>query len=134
MYRCCLVPSTFFSPSWQALWMARNSSERKSSTVRSMARSTRSGMLVGPGFWKNRRPRGLVFTGETLVHGRKPRVILRTGGKSMQIVPLGPGFFAEIRGLGMAEVATSDAAYAAVRAAFEAQSVLLFRDQPITDD
>ena len=35
---------------------------RKSMTGRSIARSTRSGMLVGPGLLKNWRPRGLVFT------------------------------------------------------------------------
>ena len=52
----------------------------------------------------------------------------------MEVLPLGPGFAAEIRGTGMAEVAASDAAYAAVRAAFEEHSVLVFRRQPITDE
>src|SRR5471030_1060541 len=42
--------------------MATNSSDMKSMTDRSMARRTRSGMLVGPGLLKNWRPRGLVFT------------------------------------------------------------------------
>ncbi|HEX2830131.1 MAG TPA: TauD/TfdA family dioxygenase [Burkholderiales bacterium] len=46
----------------------------------------------------------------------------------------GPGFFAEVRGVGLADVARSDEAYRAVRAAFEEHSVLLFRDQTITDD
>ena len=51
----------------------------------------------------------------------------------MEIKLIGPGFAAEVRGAGLAEVAESDAAYAAVRAAFESHSVLLFRDQPVTD-
>ncbi len=37
----------------------------------------------------------------------------------MEVIRLGPGFAAEIRGAGMAEVAADDATYAAVRAAFE---------------
>jgi alpha-ketoglutarate-dependent 2,4-dichlorophenoxyacetate dioxygenase len=52
----------------------------------------------------------------------------------MDIVPLGPGFAAEVRGVTLAEIAADDAVYAAVRAAFEEQSVLLFRDQEVTDD
>jgi alpha-ketoglutarate-dependent 2,4-dichlorophenoxyacetate dioxygenase len=52
----------------------------------------------------------------------------------MEIVPLGPGFAAELRGVGLVEVASSDAAYRAVRAALEEHSVLLFRDQQVTDD
>lgn len=52
----------------------------------------------------------------------------------MELIPLGPGFAAEIRGIGMAEIAADDAAYAVVRAAFEEHSVLVFRKQPITDE
>ena len=52
----------------------------------------------------------------------------------MEIKPLGPGFAAEVRGAGLAEVAQRDDAYAAVRAAFEQHSVLLFRGQPVTDE
>ena len=52
----------------------------------------------------------------------------------MELKQLGPGFFAEVRGVGLAEVAAHDEAYAAVRAAFEEHSVLLFREQPITDE
>jgi alpha-ketoglutarate-dependent 2,4-dichlorophenoxyacetate dioxygenase len=52
----------------------------------------------------------------------------------MEIIPLGPGFFAEVRGAGLADVAAHDDVYAAVRAAFEEHSVLLFREQPITDE
>ena len=37
----------------------------------------------------------------------------------MEIVPLGPGFAAELRGVTLADVAAGDAAYAAARAAFE---------------
>jgi len=51
----------------------------------------------------------------------------------MEIVPLGPGFAAELRGVTLADVATDDAAYAAVRAAFEDHSVLVFRGQDVTD-
>ena len=47
---------------------------------------------------------------------------------------LGPGFAAEVRGLGLADVVARDDAYAFVRAAFEAHSVLVFRGQPITNE
>jgi alpha-ketoglutarate-dependent 2,4-dichlorophenoxyacetate dioxygenase len=47
----------------------------------------------------------------------------------MQIIPLGPGFGAELRDVTLADVAASDAAYKEVRAAFEEHSVLVFRDQ-----
>lgn len=36
----------------------------------------------------------------------------------MEVIVLGPGFAAEIRGIGLADVAARDDAYAAVRAAF----------------
>ena len=49
----------------------------------------------------------------------------------MDIVPLRPGFGAELRGVTLADVANDDATYAAVRAAFEEYSVLLFRDQQV---
>ena len=49
----------------------------------------------------------------------------------MDIVPLGPGFAAEIRGVTLADVAADDAIYAAVRAAFEEHSVLVFRGQQV---
>jgi alpha-ketoglutarate-dependent 2,4-dichlorophenoxyacetate dioxygenase len=52
----------------------------------------------------------------------------------MEIVPLGPGFAAEVRGVTLAEVAADDAAYALVRAAFDEHSVLVFRGQEVTDD
>jgi alpha-ketoglutarate-dependent 2,4-dichlorophenoxyacetate dioxygenase len=50
----------------------------------------------------------------------------------MDIIPLGPGFAAELRGVTLADAATDDAAYAAVRAAFEEHSVLVFRGQEVT--
>jgi alpha-ketoglutarate-dependent 2,4-dichlorophenoxyacetate dioxygenase len=53
---------------------------------------------------------------------------------SMQIVPLGPGFAAELRGVTLAQVAADDAVYAEARAAFEEHSVLVFRNQDVTDD
>ena len=52
----------------------------------------------------------------------------------MELKELGPGFGAEVRGIGLAEVAASAAAYSAVRAAFDTHSVLLFRNQTITDE
>lgn len=52
----------------------------------------------------------------------------------MELVPLGPDFGVEIRGIALIDVAASDRAYQSVRAAFEQHSVLLFRDQEITDD
>ena len=52
----------------------------------------------------------------------------------MEIIPVGPGFGAELRGVTLADVANDDAAYAAVRAAFEEHSVLVFRGQEVTDD
>jgi len=52
----------------------------------------------------------------------------------MEIHPLGPGFAAELRGIGLREATTDDAAYGAVRAAFEEHSVLVFRDQDVTDE
>jgi alpha-ketoglutarate-dependent 2,4-dichlorophenoxyacetate dioxygenase len=52
----------------------------------------------------------------------------------MQIVPVGPGFAAEVRGVTLAEIVNDDAVYAAARAAFEDHSVLVFRGQEATDD
>ena len=49
----------------------------------------------------------------------------------MEIVPLGPGFAAEIRGVTLADVAADDAVYAGARAAFEEHSVLVFRGQEV---
>ncbi|MBV9532608.1 MAG: TauD/TfdA family dioxygenase, partial [Bradyrhizobium sp.] len=52
----------------------------------------------------------------------------------MDIVPLGPGFGAELRGVSLTEIAFDDAAYAAARAAFEEHSVLVLRNQDVTDE
>lgn len=52
----------------------------------------------------------------------------------MQLVPLGPGFGVEVKGVTMLDVATDAEAYKAVRAAFETHSLLVFRNQPIADD
>jgi alpha-ketoglutarate-dependent 2,4-dichlorophenoxyacetate dioxygenase len=52
----------------------------------------------------------------------------------MEILPLGPGFAAELRGVTLAEVAADDNAYRYVRAAFEQHSVIVFRDQDVTDE
>jgi len=52
----------------------------------------------------------------------------------MNLVPIGPGFGAEVLGVGLIDVASGDRAYRATRAALEEHSVLLFRDQQVTDD
>src|SRR6266849_10313316 len=52
----------------------------------------------------------------------------------MEIVPLGPGFAAELRGATLAEIAADDAAYREARAALEEHSVLVFRGQDVTDE
>jgi alpha-ketoglutarate-dependent 2,4-dichlorophenoxyacetate dioxygenase len=52
----------------------------------------------------------------------------------MELIPLGPGFAAEVRGVTLGDIAGSDAAYAAARAALDEHSVLVFRDQHVTDD
>jgi alpha-ketoglutarate-dependent 2,4-dichlorophenoxyacetate dioxygenase len=58
----------------------------------------------------------------------------RTEDTPMEIVPLGPGFGAELRGVGIADVAADEDAYRQVRAAFEEHSLLVFRGQDVTDD
>lgn len=52
----------------------------------------------------------------------------------MELVPLGPGFGVEVKGIGLLDVATDADAYRAVRSAFEQHSLLVFRDQPVADD
>src|SRR5258705_11397798 len=52
----------------------------------------------------------------------------------MEIVPLGPGFAAELRGVTLAEIAVDAAAYKIARAALEEHSVLVFRGQDVTDE
>lgn len=52
----------------------------------------------------------------------------------MDIVPLGPGFAAELHGVTLGDIAADNAAYAAARAAFEQHSVLVFRGQQVADE
>jgi alpha-ketoglutarate-dependent 2,4-dichlorophenoxyacetate dioxygenase len=52
----------------------------------------------------------------------------------MDVVPSGPGFAAELRGVTLKDVASDDVAYAATRAAFEEHSVLVLRGQEVTDE
>src|ERR1700691_310833 len=52
----------------------------------------------------------------------------------MELVPIGPEFGVEVRGLGLIDVASSDTAYRRIRAALEEHSVLLFREQEVADD
>ena len=52
----------------------------------------------------------------------------------MDVQPLGPGFFAQVRGVALGDVVHDDRLYTAVRAAFEEHSVLLFRDQTVSDE
>jgi len=43
----------------------------------------------------------------------------------MEVVPLGPGFAAELRGVDLIDVASSDPAYRRVREAFEEHTVIV---------
>lgn len=52
----------------------------------------------------------------------------------MEIVPLHPDFGAEVRGADLLDIVCSDALHREVRAAFEAHSVLVWRNQDISDD
>ncbi len=52
----------------------------------------------------------------------------------MNVVPLGPGFGAELRGVTLRDVAADESAYKEVRAAFEEHSVLVLRNQDVTDE
>jgi len=52
----------------------------------------------------------------------------------MELVPLGPEFGVEVRGIGLIDVASSDTVYRWTRAALEEHSVLVFREQEVTDD
>ena len=52
----------------------------------------------------------------------------------MEIVPLGSGFAAELRGVTLAEIAADTPAYEETRAAFEQHSVIVFRGQDVTDE
>jgi alpha-ketoglutarate-dependent 2,4-dichlorophenoxyacetate dioxygenase len=58
----------------------------------------------------------------------------KAGGSAMHIIPCGPGFGAELRGVTLSDVASDEDVYAAVRAAFEEYSVLVLRDQDVSDD
>lgn len=52
----------------------------------------------------------------------------------MELIPLSSGFGAEVKGVSLLDVASDEQAYKTVRAAFEAHSLLVFRDQVISDD
>ncbi|MGA8324034.1 MAG: TauD/TfdA family dioxygenase [Xanthobacteraceae bacterium] len=52
----------------------------------------------------------------------------------MEAIQVGPGFAAEMRGVTLADIINDDDAYKAIRAAFEQHSVLVFRDQDVSDD
>jgi alpha-ketoglutarate-dependent 2,4-dichlorophenoxyacetate dioxygenase len=52
----------------------------------------------------------------------------------VEIIPLGQGFAAELRGVTLADIAADDAAYKETRAALEEHSVLVFRGQDVTDE
>jgi alpha-ketoglutarate-dependent 2,4-dichlorophenoxyacetate dioxygenase len=56
------------------------------------------------------------------------------GGGVLELVPLGPEFGVEVRRIGLIDVASSDTVYCSIRAALEEHSVLLFREQEVTDD
>jgi alpha-ketoglutarate-dependent 2,4-dichlorophenoxyacetate dioxygenase len=52
----------------------------------------------------------------------------------MELIALRPDFGVEVRGIGLIDVASSDSVYRATRAALEEYSILLFREQDVTDD
>jgi alpha-ketoglutarate-dependent 2,4-dichlorophenoxyacetate dioxygenase len=52
----------------------------------------------------------------------------------MKVIPLGPGFAAELPDVTLAEITTNNDAYRQARAAFEQHSVLVFRDQEVSDE
>jgi alpha-ketoglutarate-dependent 2,4-dichlorophenoxyacetate dioxygenase len=52
----------------------------------------------------------------------------------VEVVGLGPGFAAELRGVDLIDVASSDSAYRSVREAFDEHTVIVFRDQKVSDD
>ncbi len=52
----------------------------------------------------------------------------------MQVTPIGPNFAADVHGVTLADVANDDTAYNDVRAAFEEHSVLVFRNQDVSDE
>ena len=52
----------------------------------------------------------------------------------MELSALHRDFGVEVRGIGLIDVASSDSVYRATRAALEEHSVLLFRNQDVTDD
>jgi alpha-ketoglutarate-dependent 2,4-dichlorophenoxyacetate dioxygenase len=52
----------------------------------------------------------------------------------MEVVPLGPGFAAELRGVTLVEIAADASAYKIARAALEEHSVLVLRGQDVTDE
>ncbi len=52
----------------------------------------------------------------------------------MELIALGPDFGVEVRGIDLIDVASSDAAHRATRAALEEHSLLLFREQEVTND
>jgi alpha-ketoglutarate-dependent 2,4-dichlorophenoxyacetate dioxygenase len=52
----------------------------------------------------------------------------------MEFIPLGPGFGVEVRGAAVADIAEDAALYATLRAAFEEHSLLVFRDQQVSDE
>jgi alpha-ketoglutarate-dependent 2,4-dichlorophenoxyacetate dioxygenase len=59
---------------------------------------------------------------------------LSGGGSAMELIPLRPDFGVKVLGLDLIDVASSDKAYRAARVALDAHSVLLFRDQNVSDD
>jgi alpha-ketoglutarate-dependent taurine dioxygenase len=52
----------------------------------------------------------------------------------LELSALRSDFGVEVRGIGLIDVASSDSVYRATRAALEEHSVLLFRNQDVTDD
>jgi hypothetical protein len=70
-------------------------------------------------------------SGRASFHASAPVVLLASvygvhRGGIMEVVLLGPGFAAELRGVNLIDVASSDAAYRQVREALDEHSVIFF--------
>src|SRR5258708_37659643 len=65
---------------------------------------------------------------------RRHSLTIPEGVPTMDIVKIGPGFGAELRGVSLEDVAARKEVYDAVRAAFEEHSIILLRGQKVSDE
>ena len=62
------------------------------------------------------------------------RLKSRSMGRTVDLTPIHSDFGVEVHGIDLIDVASSEGAYRAARAALEEHSVLVFREQAVTDD